>query len=171
MITHILAVSTLTSSYTGWGMTRQDGQMSRESIYHFGRLRNPNLMCSNVGQVKPMTLKLIFVTSQPGMNFVSSHIVPLILPVKNDIFVKFIFKIIARLNFCRIIIVQMHECSNTIISWHRTAFYKYISEQGFTSSFNHDLCLGHSGFNSHCIVCLLLFDNLLNIYGHFRIGY
>ena len=43
--------------------TRWDGQISRAFVSHFGRLGNPNLAGSNPGQVKPMTLKLIHVTS------------------------------------------------------------------------------------------------------------
>ena len=34
--------------------TRQDGQMSRAFVCCFGRLGNPNHVCLNPGQVKPM---------------------------------------------------------------------------------------------------------------------
>ena len=43
--------------------TRRDGQMSRAYVSHFGRSGNLNLMGSNSGLVKPMTLKLILVAS------------------------------------------------------------------------------------------------------------
>ena len=43
--------------------TRECGRMSRTSFSRFGRLENPNIACLNPGRVKPMTLKLIIVTS------------------------------------------------------------------------------------------------------------
>ena len=43
------------------GLIRRDGQMSRTSISHFGRWRDPHLGGSNPGGVQPITLKLILV--------------------------------------------------------------------------------------------------------------
>ena len=45
----------------GW-----DGRMSRVSVSHFKRLGNLDLMGLNPVRLKPMTLTLTLVTSQPG---------------------------------------------------------------------------------------------------------
>ena len=44
-------------------LTRQDGRMSRTYVSNFGRMENPNIVCSNSGRVKSMTLKLILVAA------------------------------------------------------------------------------------------------------------
>ena len=46
-----------------YSATRREGRMSRASVPHSGRARNPNLAGSNPGRIKPMTLKLILVAS------------------------------------------------------------------------------------------------------------
>ena len=60
--------------YQNWAAwTRKDGQISRSSVCHFGRLDDSDILCSNPDRVKPMTLNCIHVANDFKLYTCQAH--------------------------------------------------------------------------------------------------